>query len=71
MADTTNAKRYQGYELEKTSSHRRNRNKPWFWKVLGISLLLTILIIAGVIFGVLHRTHKNAKHMEEINAATT
>lgn len=71
MSDTTNGKRYKGYELESNSKHRRDQNKPWFWKVLGISLLLTVLIIAAVIFGLLHRTHKNAKHMEEINAANT
>ena len=69
MADTTNAQKYKGYDLDRNSSHRRRRNQPWFWKVLGISLLLTIIILAGVVFGVLHKTHKNAKHMEEINAA--
>lgn len=69
MADTTNAQKYKGYDLDSNSSHRRRRNQPWFWKVLGISLLLTIIILAGVVFGVLHKTHKNAKHMEEINAA--
>lgn len=71
MSDTTNTKKYKGYELDKTSSHRRNQNRPWFWKVLGISLLLTAFIITAIIFGLLHRTHKNAKHMEEINAANT
>lgn len=69
MADTTNAQKYKGYDLDSNSSHRRRKNQPWFWKVLGISLLLTIIILAGVVFGVLHKTHKNAKHMEEINAA--
>lgn len=69
MADTTNAQKYKGYDLDRNSSHRRRKNQPWFWKVLGISLLLTIIILAGVVFGVLHKTHKNAKHMEEINAA--
>ena len=69
MADTTNAQKYKGYDLDRNSSHRRRKNQPWFWKVLGISLLLTIIILAGVVFGMLHKTHKNAKHMEEINAA--
>ena len=68
MSDTTNTRKYKGYELDQTTSHRRNQNRPWFWKVLGISLLLTVLILAGVVFGLLHRTHKNAKHMEEINS---
>lgn len=71
MSDTTNTRKYKGYELDQTTSHRRNQNRPWFWKVLGISLLLTVLILAGVVFGLLHRTHKNAKHMEEINSANT
>ena len=71
MADTTNAQKYKGYDLDRNSSHRRRKNQPWFWKVLGISLLLTIIILAGVVFGLLHRTHKNAKHMEEINSANT
>ena len=62
MSDTTNTRKYKGYELDQTTSHRRNQNRPWFWKVLGISLLLTVLILAGVVFGVLHKTHKNAKH---------
>lgn len=71
MSDTTNTRKYKGYELDQTTSHRRNQNRPWFWKVLGISLLLTVLILAGVVFGLLHRTHKNAKHVEEINSANT
>ena len=71
MSDTTNGKRYKGYELEQNSSYRRNQDRPWFWKVLGISLLLTVIILAGAVFGLLHRTHKNAKHMEEINSANT
>ena len=53
MSDTTNTKKYKGYELDKTSSHRRNQNRPWFWKVLGISLLLTAFIITAIIFGLL------------------
>lgn len=53
MADTTNAQKYKGYDLDRNSSHRRRKNQPWFWKVLGISLLLTIIILAGVVFGVL------------------
>ena len=67
MSDTTNTRKYKGYEFRsERTSHRRNQNRPWFWKVLGISLLLTVLILAGVVFGLLHRTHKNAKHMEEV-----
>lgn len=49
MSDTTNTRKYKGYELDQTTSHRRNQNRPWFWKVLGISLLLTVLILAGVV----------------------
>ena len=49
MADTTNAQKYKGYDLDSNSSHRRRRNQPWFWKVLGISLLLTIIREQGAI----------------------
>ena len=44
-------KRYQGYDLDKTIIKRSRR--PWFWKVLGISLLVTallLLIVCGAVF---------------------
>lgn len=71
MSDTTNTRKYKGYELDQTTSHRRNQNRPWFWKVLGISLLLTVLILAGVVFGLCIERIRTQNTWNEINSANT
>lgn len=64
-------KRYQGYDIDKTTKKRKSRKKPWFWKVLGISLLLTVLILASACGWLLHSNKKMTDHLSEINDANT
>lgn len=71
MSEHTTNRRYKGYEVEEKPSRRSNRNRPWFWKVLGISLLITALIIAAVVFGLLHKKKQNTQYIEKINASNT
>lgn len=64
-------KRYQGYDLEKAVGKRSGRRRPWFWKILGISLLLTavlILIVCGYIF---RSKKKMTDYISRINKANT
>ena len=70
-ANAKKVKRYQGYDLEKTKKSRSGRKKPWFWKVLGISLCLTGLIIligCGYIF---RSNKKMTDYISQINGANT
>lgn len=62
-------KRYQGYDLEKTLEKRSRR--PWFWKILGISLLLTAVIILAVWGFVFRNNQKMTNYISEINNANT
>lgn len=64
-------KRYQGYDVNDTRKKRTGRKKPWFWKVLGISLLLSLVIVL-IACAVLVRTNKKqTAHLLEINEANT
>ena len=60
-------RKYQGYQVAGRKSGYRYYRKPWFWKVLGISLLITTLIIAGFCFQILHQDKENLRAIEEIN----
>ncbi len=71
MSENTTKRRYKGYDLDARDEYQKRKNQPWFWKILGISLLLTVVIIAIIIFCLLHRSKKNAKYMENINASNT
>ena len=64
-------KRYQGYDLEKTTKSRSGRKRPWFWKVLGISLCLTALIILGVCGYIFRSNKKMTDYISKINDANT
>lgn len=64
-------KRYQGYDLEKTQKSRSGRKKPWFWKVLGISLCLTALIIVIGCAYVFRSNKKMTDYISKINDANT
>ena len=62
-------KRYQGYDLDKTIQKRYKR--PWFWKILGISLLCTacvLLVVCGVVF---RSNQRRAGYISDINGANT
>ena len=62
-------KRYQGYDLDKTIIKRSRR--PWFWKVLGISLLVTALLLLIVCGAVFTTNQKRSSYISEINEANT
>ena len=62
-------KRYQGYDLEQTLQKRPQR--PWFWKILGISLLLTAVIILAVWGFFFHSNQKKTSYISEINNSNT
>lgn len=70
MSETASNKRYKGYDLEKKAA-RYNKNRPWFWKILGISLIITAVIIVAVLGALLFSTKKNANYMKELNASNT
>ena len=61
--------KYRGYDIEGQTGSDINR--PWFWKVLLISLLLTAVIVTGVCFTFMHRKHEETRSLEEINEANT
>lgn len=64
-------KRYQGYDLDAALQSRSGKKKPWFWKILGISLLITaflILVVCGYIFG---SKKKMTEHISKINQVNT
>ncbi len=62
-------KKYQGYDVDRNVMVRKRRRKPWFWKILGISLVITAIILVAVSIGLLHHNEVNVKAIEEINEA--
>ena len=45
-AQVKKKKRYQGYDVDKITNRRRHKkSRPWFWKVFGISLIISLFII--------------------------
>lgn len=71
MADNKNQKRYRGYRLDGEAFASEPGRQPWFWKTLGISLLLTVLILAIAVLVFLHRTNKNTSYIDNMNASNT
>ena len=64
-------KRYQGYDVNKVMAQNSRHKGPWFWKVLGISLLITALII-GVAAGIAMRRRKQqTNYLSKINESNT
>ena len=64
-------KRYQGYDMNKVMAQNSRQKRPWFWKVLGISLIITALII-GIATGVaLRRRKQQTNYLSKINDSNT
>ena len=63
--------RYTGYNVDKKKTARMERRKPWFWKILGISLVITMVILAGACFTLLHRDRQNTQAISDLNSANT
>lgn len=64
-------KRYQGYDVNDTRKKRAGRKKPWFWKILGISLLLSLIIVVVACVFLVKTNKKQSAHLSEINEANT
>ncbi len=64
-------KRYQGYDVKKTVSKQKSRKKPWFWKVLGISLLITLVIILITCAVALRRKKSQTDYLSKINGSNS
>lgn len=64
-------KRYQGYDVEKITGKTHKANKPWFWKVLGISLFLSLAIIVGACTYFVIGDRKKTDYLAGMNDANT
>lgn len=64
-------KRYQGYDVDKVASQGKKRNKPWFWKVLAISLVLTAVIISVACFVAMRSKKQQTDYLSSINESNT
>lgn len=62
-------KRYQGYDLDATIQKRSRR--PWFWKILGISLLVTAVLLLCVCGYIFRNNQKMTNYISEINGANS
>ena len=62
---------YQGYDLDRKAAKNLERNKPWFWKVLLISLLLTFIAVGVACASLFHRDQMNTEAIQAVNAANT
>lgn len=60
-------KRYQGYDMDKVIVQNRTRKKGWFWQILGISLVLSVIIIGISCVVALHQKKKQTDYMSKIN----
>ncbi|MBR5046974.1 MAG: hypothetical protein IKX76_01935, partial [Eubacterium sp.] len=64
-------KRYQGYDVDKVMIQNSRQKGPWFWKVLGISLLLTALIITVAAGVAMRRRKQQANYLSKINESNS
>ncbi len=64
-------KRYQGYDVKKTVSKQRRRKQPWFWKILGLSLVITMVIILITCAVALRRKKSQTNYLSKINGSNT
>lgn len=64
-------KRYQGYDVKKVAAGNANRKKPWFWKVLGISLVLTAVIISVACVIGMRTKKQQTDYLSSINDSNT
>ena len=67
----TKKKRYQGYDVEKITNKKYNQNRPWFWKVLAISLILSLFIIGGTCAYMVRGDKKKTDYLEGMNESNT
>lgn len=62
-------KRYQGYDVENITSRRYKKSKPWFWKVLFISLILTAIIVVAACTYFINGDRKKTDYLAGMNEA--
>jgi len=64
-------KRYQGYDVEKITNRRHKANRPWFWKVLGVSLILSLMIVTAACVYFIIGDRQKTDYLTGINEANT
>ena len=64
-------KRYQGYDVNRVMAQNSRHKKPWFWKILGLSLILTFLIIGIICAVALRRRKQQTNYLSKINESNT
>lgn len=62
-------KRYQGYDAEKIAGRRHKREKPWFWQILLISFLLSVIIVIGACVYFINGDKKKTDYLTGMNDA--
>jgi hypothetical protein len=62
-------KRYQGYDVENITSRRYKKSKPWFWKVLFISLILSAIIVVGACAYLIKGDRQKTDYLANMNEA--
>lgn len=67
----TEKKQYRGYDVNRAVAQSRNKKKPWFWKVLGLSLLITFLVLAIAVAFALHRKKQQTNYLSKLNDANS
>lgn len=64
-------KRYQGYDVNKVMANNSRHKRPWFWKVLGISLILSLVIITTVCLIAMRQRKQRTNYLSKLNKANT
>ncbi len=64
-------RRYRGYEVEPIVKRRSKRNRPWFWRTLGISLVLTAVLCLIVVAVLFRSNQQMVNYISDLNDANT
>lgn len=65
------SKRYRGYDVKKAVQQNSSRNKPWFWKILALSLLFSAVIIAVACMIAMRTKKQQTDYLSSINESNT
>lgn len=64
-------RRYQGYDMGKVAKKHNKKRKGWFWKVLLISLILSIIIIVAACGVLLYKNRQKTDYLADVNQSNT
>ena len=70
-SNTVKRKRYQGYDVEKITGKAYRKNRPWFWKVLTFSFLVSLIIISAIAAYLVMGDKKQTDYLTGMNEANT